>query len=192
MCFPTAGTASTAAASISKVATWQNLAVGLQVLSGVTGAVGAYNQSKGAKSAYEYQAAVNRNNEQIAEWQAKDAIARGQKEEQQQRLKAAMLKSTQRAGFAARGVSLAEGSPLNILEDTDFMNELDVLTIRDNAAKEAWGYKNQARGYGSDAAMLSSRAKAEDPWSAASGSLLTSAAGVADNWTRRYSTKKET
>lgn len=165
--------------------TLANIATGLQVAGAANTVLGSYNQSKAAKAAYEYQAAVQRNNAQLAEWQAQDAIARGQKAEQSQRLKVAQLKSTQRAGFAARGVALDEGSALNILNDTDYMGNLDALTLRDNAAKEAWGYRTQGANAASDAALLSGRAEAESPFGAAASSLLTGAGAVASSWYNR-------
>lgn len=158
------------------------LSVGLMAAGTVSSAMSARTQSQNTQAAYDYQSKVAANNAQIAEWQAQDALSRGAKTEQQQRLKAAQLKSTQRATMAARGVALDEGSPLAILDDTDFMNELDVSTIRDNANKEAWGYRNQAAGMTSDASMLASRANAEDPNAAMSSSLLTSAGSVASSW----------
>lgn len=165
------------------------LSVGLMAAGTASSAMSARTSSQNTKAAYDYQSKVAANNAQIAEWQAQDALSRGAKAEQQQRLKAAQLKGTQRASMAARGVALDEGSPLAILDDTDFMNELDVGTIRDNAAKEAWGYRNQASGMTSDAAMLASRADAEDPSAAMGGSLLTSAGSVASSW---YSYKAKT
>lgn len=161
---------------------------GLQVAGMASSAMGAYNQSKGTKAAYEYQAAVNRNNATLAEWQARDAITRGQRAEQSQRLKTAQLKGSQRAALAARGVALDEGSALNILDDTDFMGEADAMTIRDNAAREAWGARTQGANYESDASMLSARAGAESPFKAAAGSLLTSAGSVANSWYRYKAT----
>jgi hypothetical protein len=95
------------------------------------------------------------------------------------------LKSSQRAGFAARGVALDEGSPLAILQDTDMMGEMDALTIRDNAEKEAWGARMQGANYSSDSAMLSARAGAESSTGAAFGSLLTGAGAVASSWYNR-------
>lgn len=173
------------AVSASSLAT---ASLGLQAVGGVTSAMGAYSQSKGTKAAYEYQAAVNRNNATLAEWQARDAITRGQRSEQTQRLKTAQLKGSQRARLAANGVAVDEGSALNILNDTDFMGEADALTIRDNAAREAWGHRNQAAGYASDASMLSARAAAESPFKAAAGTLLTSAGSVANSWYRYKTT----
>jgi hypothetical protein len=36
------------------------------------------------------------------------------------------------------------GTPLNLLSDTAQIGEEDAQTIRNNAAREAWGYRNQA------------------------------------------------
>src|SRR5689334_16302266 len=95
-----------------------NVGTGLQIGGVVGQTVGAYQKSQGDKIAYEYQSKLARNNAQLAEWQAHDAITRGQVAENNQRQKTAQLAGTQRAIMAARGLSLDEGSPLNILSDT--------------------------------------------------------------------------
>lgn len=184
MCFPTAGAAAGTAGAAAGASTslWGQIGTGLQVAGVVSGVLGASRQATATKNAYEYQAAVNRNNAQVAEWQAQDALSRGAKAEQAQRLKVAQLKSAQRAGFAARGVALDEGSPLAILQDTDYMGELDALTIRDNAAKEAWGHRVQGANASGDASMLASRAGSESPGGAAFNTLLTGAGAVASSW----------
>lgn len=154
----------------------------MQAFGAATSAYGAYNSSKSAGAAYAYQAQVQRNNAQAAEWQARDAITRGQQDENRHRLKAAQLKGTQRASMAARGIALDEGSALNILDDTDFMGDMDALVIRDNAAREAWAYREKAKGNLADSFLMQGRAAAESPGAAAAGSLLTSAGNVASNW----------
>ena len=163
--------------------------MGMQVAGAVGQANAARQQSKANQAAYNSQAAVSRNNAMIAEWQAQDALQRGARSEQQQRLKTASIKGSQRARLAANGVALDEGSALNILDDTDYMGEQDALTIRDNANKEAWGHRNQSSGYASDASLLSNRASAENPNGAAFSSLLTGAGQVASSW---YSRKQTT
>lgn len=169
-------------------ATIGSLSTGLQVAGVVSGAYGSYQKSKADKAAYEHQAAVARNNEQYAEMQARDAIARGQSAEAAHRLKVAQLKGSQRASLAARGVALDEGSPLAILQDTDYFGDLDALTIRDNANKEAWGARVQGTNYRDNAAMLTARADAESPFGSAFGTLLTGAGTVSDSWYRRKTT----
>lgn len=147
-------------------------------------AISAYNQSKASKAAYEYQAAVANNNATLDEYKARDAIMRGQSAEIAQRMKTAGLKGTQRASLAARGLDLGEGSASDILTSTDMMGETDALTIRDNASREAWGYRVRRDGTTADAGMYGSRASAERPGMAAATSLLTGAGKVAGGWYR--------
>lgn len=116
-------------------------------------------------------------NAQLAEQQAADAVARGQSAEFASRLKTANLKGRQTAELAAHGVSLDSGSPLDVLTTTDVMGAADAATIRDNAAKEAWGFQAQAANYKAQAATA-------NPFAAGIGSLLGSAGTVASKWYR--------
>jgi hypothetical protein len=114
-------------------------------------------------------------NAALADQQAADALARGQSNEFNQRLKTAQLKGTQTARMAANGVALDSGSPLDILTSTDVMGEADANTIRDNAAKEAFGYKSQAANY-------RAQAGAANPFAAGFTSLIGASGQVADRW----------
>lgn len=142
----------------------------------------AKNAAKSQKNAYEYQAAVSRNNAKIAEWQAQNEIAKGQQAEIEQRRKTAALKGGQTASLAARGLDISSGSALNILTDTDYMGEQDALTIRDNAAKSAWSARLQSQNESNNAAMMSSAASGISPSGAFTSSLLGSAGSVAGSW----------
>jgi hypothetical protein len=168
------------------------VATGLQIAGTVTSTYGAYQRSKAEKQAYEYQSAVARNNAMISEQQAQDALQRGQTAEARQRMKTAQLKGAQRASLAARGISLDEGSALNILDDTDYFGELDALAVRENAAREAYGYRVQGSNYSSNAAMMRARADMESPYGAAFTSLLTGSGAVADSWYKRSSSGTST
>lgn len=151
-------------------------------------AYGAYTKSRGEQAAYEYQAKVAENNAVMARWQAEDATKRGQTAVMSHQLKVAALRGTQRASLAARGVDIGEGSALDILSGTDLMGTIDANTITDNAAKEAWAYRNQAANYTGNAALLKMRADNESPFGAAAGSLLTGAGSVASSWYRMTQT----
>lgn len=150
------------------------------------GAVGstysAYRSSQATAQGYEYQAQVARNNEQLAEWQAQDALERGAVTEQQVRLNGAKVEGQQRAVLASRNVAIDEGSALNILADTKFLTGRDALIARDNAGREAWAARNQGRGYASNAGFLQQRANAQSPLMDAGGTALTSLGKVASNW----------
>jgi hypothetical protein len=83
-------------------------------------------------------------NAQVGEVQADDAIARGREDEGRHRVAVRGLIGSQRAALAASGVDVNSGTASEIQEDTARQGELDALTIRLNAAREAWGYKVQA------------------------------------------------
>lgn len=160
-----------------------------QVAGATMSAYGAYQSSKDSAAAYGYQSQVARNNAQIAETQAQDALARGQIAEGEHGKKVAQLKGNQRAILAAHGLDLGEGSALNILSDTDFMGARDLLIIRDNAAREAWGHRVEGANYRADAGLLQARSDAENPLLAGATTLLTGGGSVASSWDR-YSRSK--
>lgn len=150
---------------------------------------GAGNKASAQKATLGYEASIARNNQKIANYQADLALENGAVAEQTQQLKTAALKGDQRAAMAANGVDLGEGSATETLATTEFMGKRDALTIRDNAARQAWAYKNQALGYGSEAAADDSAKDAINPDMAAFTSLLGSGAQVAGSW---YSYNKST
>jgi len=156
--------------------------LGAQVAGGVGSAYSTYNKSKGEKAGYEYQSQVTRNNAQLAEWQAQDALERGAKTKQNIQLKKAGLRGRQEAVLASRNVALDEGSALNILTDTDLMGARDEAAAMDNANKEAWALRNQAAGYRSNADFLQYRADSQSPFLDTLGSALTSTGRVASSW----------
>lgn len=146
--------------------------------------VGAINQAQAQRQAYEYQAQVARNNATLAQYQAKDAIEAGAHEEQGRRLKTAAMFSDQRASLAANGIDLGEGTATDLLATTKYIGEIDALTVRDNAAKRAWGYRVQGQDFTDQAAMKDATAGGINPMMAGVTSLLGSAGGVADSWYR--------
>lgn len=52
-----------------------------------------------------------------------------------------------KVALAGAGVDIQSGTALDILADTRAQSTLDVETIRNNAAREAWGHKTQAAQY---------------------------------------------
>jgi hypothetical protein len=113
----------------------------LAVISLAATAAGAGVSAYGSISAGNYQAAVARNNARYSEYQARDAEDRGQIAEGEQRRKTRQMLGTQRATMAANGADLSSGSALDVQSDTAKFGELDALTIRSNARREAYGYR---------------------------------------------------
>lgn len=145
---------------------------------------GAYKTAAGQKAALKYQANVAANNAEMADAQAQAAIVAGQREEQAVRLKTASTLADQKAIAAANGVDIGSGSPLELMASTKIFGEDDALTVRDNANRTAWAYRQQGRGFRNEAAMDRSAAGSISPWMSAGTSLLTSAGAVSDKWYR--------
>jgi hypothetical protein len=148
------------------------------------GAMGAYKSAAGQKAALNYQASVADNNAKIADQQAQFALLNGEQEEQAQRLKTAATMADQKAVAAANGVDIGSATPIELMASTKLIGDKDALTIRDNAARQAWGFQTQATGMRNEAAADRATASSMNPWMSAAGSLLTSAGGVADRWYR--------
>lgn len=83
-------------------------------------------------------------NANIAEQAAKDAISRGDIEAGRVRSGTRQTVGSQRAALAAQGIDVNTGSAADVQSDTARIGALDELTARNNAAREAWGYKVQA------------------------------------------------
>lgn len=172
---PALGISASTAAGISLATT--AIGFGLQM----------YGQNQAAKAQagqYNYQAAVDRNNKIIADRQAEDAIKRGEQDEEEHRRKVASIKSDQRVGFASRGVDLGSDVVIDTLSDTAMLGELDALTIRSNAAREAYGYRVQGMNYEASAgnnALAAKNAKSAGK-TAMFGTLLSGASTVAQNY----------
>jgi len=115
--------------------------------------------AQAAKQAGAAQASADLQNAQYADMAANDAVKRGAVEEDQQRLQTTGAIGTQRAGFAANGIDVNSGSAANIQDDTAQLGEFDALTIRNNAAREAWGYKTQSQTYQTSAKTAVKSAK---------------------------------
>lgn len=177
-----------ATATVVGLTTLETVALASTVASGVMAAGGAIKQGQAAKKQAAYQSQVERNNAQIAGWQAEDATKRGAIAEQRQRLATSRLAGAQRAGMASSGVELTSGSPLDVLGDTSMLGELDALTIRSNAEREAYGFRAQGQNLQAQSALtqMAGRDAVQASYIGAGSSLLSTAATAGD----RYQTYK--
>jgi len=128
-------------------------------ISGGVAAYGAHQEGVAAKQQADYQAAVAKNNSILAQRAADDARARGGIEASQQRLKTLQLIGSQRASAAARGVLVDSGSAAYQIADTAAMGELDALTIRNNAEREALGFEAQGANFQGEQRLLKATGK---------------------------------
>lgn len=111
-------------------------------------------------NAYKMQAAYEKNaydwNARIAEIQAQDAVDRGEKAANELKKNTRRLIGAQRAALAAQGIAIDEGDALDIQLETAELGAADAQEIKNNAWREAWGYRVNAldlRGKGSFAEL---------------------------------------
>lgn len=154
----------------------------LQLFGAGMSATSAYTQAKNQQAALQAQAQVAENNATIASWQAEDAAARGEVAASNALVKGGQVKGAARAGLAANGVALEGGSAQAVLNDIDYFSAVDATTLRNNATREAWGYKMQAKTYTDQAGASRAGASSISPWLSAGTSLLTSATNAAAKW----------
>jgi hypothetical protein len=144
--------------------------------------IGSFYSARSQQSALQSQANIADTNARIAELGAQQEMFRGEREVAALTLRAGQLKSTQRAGMAASGIDLGEGSAAEILTSTDLMKEIDTNTATANAVRSAWGYRTQATNYQNDALTKRASADTISPFGAAATSLLGGATSLASNY----------
>lgn len=135
--------------------------LGATVLSTVSQMQGQQIAGQAAQDQANYQAQVADNNRVIAERNkqasidaaarsneaAADALAIGRQEETNQRRQTNTVIGRQRAVLASNGVLVDSGSALDLTSDTRAIGEMDALTIRSNAAREALAFQDQSKNY---------------------------------------------
>lgn len=127
------------------------------------GVMGAQN----AKQQGAFQEAMAEQNAAYKEAAAQDAEKRGAVDADRYRRQVGQLIGSQRTGFAANGIDVNSGTAAEIQDDTAAFGEFDALTIANNAAREAWGYRVGAQNDLMNGRMAQSNAR-----SAATGSIL--------------------
>jgi hypothetical protein len=123
-------------------------------LTGAVMALSAANtlsQASAQRRQGEYEARAYDVNAGLAAAQADDALTRGVETERQVRRGTRQFIGAQRVAGASQGVQLDTGSMADLQADAAGMGELDALTARNNAAREAFGYQSQAAQYRANA-----------------------------------------
>lgn len=104
------------------------------------GLVGGISQRETAKAARD----IAQFNARVAELQAEDARRRGVEVAALTRGKTKRLRGSQRAALAAQGIDIQTGSAADIQAETEDIGELDAITVKNNAMREAFGFETKA------------------------------------------------
>jgi hypothetical protein len=165
------------------------LSTSLAVLTAASSAASFLGQRQGAAGAErigKYQSHIYGVNAELAELQAQDAIARGREAELKHRGDVRRLVGAQRTRYAAQGVDLASESVGDVIGNTEMLGELDALTIRQNAMREAWGYRVDASNSRNQGrlALMAGRNQANSMRMQSYSTLLSGAAQTYDIYSR--------
>jgi hypothetical protein len=135
------GIAATAAATAPS---WLAMAgTASQALGGVVGGIGALEQGQAAASAAKYNAAVAAANAKVAGRNAAIAGMSGSAQAAMSSQKTRAMVGALAANEAAGNIDVNRGSAVDTRASAQSLGELDALTIRSNAAREAYGYQTQ-------------------------------------------------
>ena len=143
-----------------------------------TTAIGTYAQSKALKAKGNYEAQIAETNARYADLAAEDTLARGDKTSSQVRREGKRVKGAQRAGFAGQGVDVNTGTAQAVQDSTETLSEMDALTVKNNAWREAWGYKTQAQDYRAQGRMARLSTKFDRATTLLTGGLQTIRSGA--------------
>jgi len=145
-------------------------------------------QAQAQQEQASYQADVARNNQVIAQQNAKAALDAGETEAQTQRIKTAALVGQQRSAAAGSGLDPNVGSAADLQGDAAFLGEQDVNTIKHNATLQAYGYQVQGTTAAAQAGLYEAQAKAAggNGLLSAGGSLAGGASTVSDKWLKYW------
>lgn len=129
----------------------------------VGGMMGAQN----AKQEGAFNSSMLAGNAALKEQAAQETINAGDTSADWQRVRTGQAVGTQRSVQAANGIDVNSGSASQLQDDTAMLGELDALTIQNNAAREAYGYRVQAKQDLLNAAQVKTNASNQ-----ATGSIL--------------------
>lgn len=141
------------------------LMIGSTLMSGV----GTYMGAQASSAAASYNAQIAGQNALFAEERAKDALDRGAHEEERVRREGTLVRKGQEARYGAAGLDIGFGSPLDAIISSATQAELDALTVRENANREAEDFEREAWSYRAGETLN----KAEAKWAKTAGIIST-------------------
>jgi hypothetical protein len=107
-------------------------------------AFGAKKEGEATQQMYNYRAGVAKINADIDRQNAAWARDKGEKEATQYGMKAAQQRGAIRAAQGASGIDIHSGSAKEVQRSQEMIKDIDLATIRSNAAKVAYDYDTKA------------------------------------------------
>jgi hypothetical protein len=155
---------------------------GLGLAEGFMGFAGSYSQAKalelqaeGERIKGEFTKRSLENEARYTEIQADDAKDASNRKAGEVYKRGLITRGAQRARLAASGNDITSGSAADLIDETQTVTERDLLMVKSNAFREAWGFKKQAadQRFGAQMAELQGQAGAAALKGKSKATLLT-------------------
>lgn len=160
------------------------ISIGLSAGGSAISAFGASSKGKAAQQMYNYQAGMADFRKKIALQNRDYALQVGEDTAARYGMKAAATQATTQAVSGSSGIDVGSGSKAAVIKSEQKIAAMDMATIRNNAARRAYGYMVEAEGEGAQAnlyKMAGANAKKAAQFDVAS-SLIGGATSVASKW----------
>ena len=165
-------------------ASMASTSIGASAGSSILGVFGNLAKGKAESSMYQYQAGVAQFNQKIAEQNRDYAYAAGEQEANRYGMKARQQIGQTRATQGASNLDVNSGSAAAVQDSEHDVAKMDMGTIRNNAARTAYGYSVEAAKYSADTGMYSAAASNSSKAGLlnAFGSILGGVSSVSSKW----------
>lgn len=132
--------------------------MGLSILGTITTTM---QQASAARAQGAYESSIANTNARIARIQARQTIEAGDVMASRKNVETGSIVSSIRAQQGASGIDVGSGSSALVRAGVSAVGAVDELTIRNNAARQAWGYETEAIGdsYKGEYAKLTAKSK---------------------------------
>lgn len=137
----------------SLAGTVANIGTGLALAGGAVGAYGALKSASAQANAAKYNAAIDSENANVARQNAAIAGQSGAEQAGMTSLKGRAVAGEMRANQAAGNIDVNSGSPVDVQMSQRELSEIDALTVRSNATRQAYGYQTQAESQQAEAGL---------------------------------------
>lgn len=139
---------------------------------------GSYAQSQALESQGVFAKQQYDFNSKIADLQAEDVLKRGDIAASMARSKGKLTLGAERTAIAAGNISVDNGTARDIQVQTKEFNAHDIMTIKNNAMQEAWGFKSQSLGYSGQGQFAEMASKYAATNTLLAGGMNAAAAGI--------------
>jgi len=182
---------------------WANAGSILGIFGALNSAIGTYfdlasqkTAGKSQESSYRHQQAMAGINAQIADENARDIQAAGQREVGRYTMQAGAEKARNKVAQAASGVRLGKGSAAEVIASGDILAKIDRYNIEANIARsvaqarmQATDIRNQGLMAGASAENVRASHRSINPYTGVTTSLLSNAGTLAQEW--RYAQRRK-